>query len=122
MSCENQTLGLVEVRFNGILFEIQQGSAEINFGGQVAKENSLTDSGGYYPSFTNEPCEVKFETPLTKDFDLDALRGQCGVLTVLCDNGVTYVSTTAALSETISGKSGEGRASVQFSGAPLEQI
>lgn len=122
MACENDVLSLIQIEFNGQNIDPISGTAEIDFGGEVAEDGQTTDSGKYYASSTIKPSSVKCEVPLTNDFVLDNYRGVCGTLTVLASNGKTYVAYSAKLSATITVKAGEGRASMEWMGDVFEEL
>ena len=122
MACENRVLGQYQIEFNGLNYDVVSGSATLNFGGEVGDGDTVTASGRFFPSTKILPGEFEAEIPVTASFDINTLRGQCGLLTIIDDIGGVFIMRTATIVDAISVKAGEGKAMVKWRGDPVESI
>jgi len=122
MACANKVIGVIQAEFDGTNLDFIGGSVTITYGGLMGDGEIMTDGGKYYSTSKITPGSAEGDLPVTGDFSIDDFRGRCGLLTLLSDNGLSYIIRNATPVGDISTKTGEGKVTIKWMGDPVEEI
>ena len=122
MACANKVIGVISAEFDGTNLDFIGGSVTITYGGLMSDGEIMTDSGRYFPTSKYTPGSAEGDLAVTRDFKIDDFRNRCGLLTLLADNGLSYIIRNATPVGDISTKTGEGKVTIKWIGDPVEEI
>lgn len=118
----SQYFGRAFIRVNGASIASLPGTAKLNPGG-VSRKPVVGDHG--FLGWTETPVhsEIECDIAVNADTDIVGLNAMTnGSIVFECDSGQQFIQRGAGLESPISPQAGDGKASLKFIGAPVEQV
>jgi len=115
-------LGRAFIRVNGTTLASLPGSAKLNPGGY--ERTPVTGDFGFL-GYTEKPMhgEVECEIAINGDTDIAAINSTVdATVTFEADSGQVWILRNAANASPVNPQSGDGKATVKFIGAAVEQV
>lgn len=117
-----QILGRAFIRIDGQTIASLPGSAKMSPGGRE-RTAVLGDFG--YLGYSEKPIhgEIECEIAVAADTDIGALNATVNAsITFEADTGQVWIMRSAAMASPVSVAAGDGKASVKFIGAEIQQV